>query len=154
MMHAFTQGMMDGDFFRSLIRKSPRDYDHMLKKPSEYINVEEAQAARKKETPTELAAPPERRPQAIHQPPRGPRVEGMRPHQESRSHAVQHVEVEWPKSRGKGYHQVPLTRDDQEKVSFITADSTYCYNVMPFGLKNASVTYQRLMNKVFRKQIG
>ncbi|XP_042410035.1 uncharacterized protein LOC121999415 [Zingiber officinale] len=72
MMHAFTQGLMDGDFFHSLIRKPPRVYDHMLKKASEYINVEEAQAARKKETPAELAAPAERRPQAIHQPPRAP----------------------------------------------------------------------------------
>ncbi|XP_042467598.1 uncharacterized protein LOC122050788 [Zingiber officinale] len=101
MMHAFTQGLMDGDFFHSLIRKPPRDYDHMLKKAIEYINVEEAQAARKKETPAESAAPAERRPQTIHQPPRGPRVEGMRPHQESRSHAVQHVEVERPMPRGK-----------------------------------------------------
>ncbi|XP_042426256.1 uncharacterized protein LOC122014140 [Zingiber officinale] len=51
----------------------------------------------------------------------------------------------------QGYHQVPLTRGDQEKVSFITVDGTYYYNVMPFGLKNAGATYQRLMNKVFWK---
>ncbi|XP_042410062.1 uncharacterized protein K02A2.6-like [Zingiber officinale] len=54
----------------------------------------------------------------------------------------------------QGYHQVSLARDDQEKVSFITADDAYCYNVMPFGLKNAGATYQRLMNKVFWEQIG
>ncbi|XP_042396808.1 uncharacterized protein LOC121986953 [Zingiber officinale] len=42
MILAFTQGPIDGDFFRSLIRKPPHDYDHMLKKTSEYINVEEA----------------------------------------------------------------------------------------------------------------
>ena len=54
----------------------------------------------------------------------------------------------------QGYHQVPLAREDQEKVSFVTADDTYCYNVMPFGLKNAGATYQRLMNKVFKEQIG
>ncbi|XP_042467514.1 uncharacterized protein LOC122050693 [Zingiber officinale] len=53
----------------------------------------------------------------------------------------------------QGYHQAPLAWSDQEKVSFITADDTYCYNVMPFELKNADATYQRLMNKVFRKQI-
>ncbi|KAG6472848.1 hypothetical protein ZIOFF_070326 [Zingiber officinale] len=54
----------------------------------------------------------------------------------------------------QGYHQVPLAREAQEKVSFVTADGTYCYNVMPFGLKNAGATYQRLMNKVFKEQIG
>ncbi|XP_042400764.1 uncharacterized protein LOC121990755 [Zingiber officinale] len=54
----------------------------------------------------------------------------------------------------QGYHQVPLAHEDQEKVSFVTADGTFCYKVMPFGLKNAGTTYQRMMNKVFRKQIG
>ena len=44
--------------------------------------------------------------------------------------------------------------DDQEKTSFITAHGTYCYRVMPFGLKNAGATCQRLMNRMFRKQIG
>ncbi|XP_042467184.1 uncharacterized protein LOC122050335 [Zingiber officinale] len=53
----------------------------------------------------------------------------------------------------QGYHQVPLAREDQEKISFVTADGTFCYKVMPFGLKNAGATYQRMMNKVFRKQI-
>ena len=44
--------------------------------------------------------------------------------------------------------------DDQEKTSFVTAQGTYCYRVMPFGLKNAGATYQRLVNRMFQKQIG
>ena len=44
--------------------------------------------------------------------------------------------------------------DDQEKTSFVTGQGTYCYRVMPFGLKNARATYQRLVNRMFQKQIG
>ena len=44
--------------------------------------------------------------------------------------------------------------DDQEKTSFVTGQGTYCYRVMPFGLKNAGATYWRLVNRMFQKQIG
>ncbi|XP_073152557.1 uncharacterized protein [Henckelia pumila] len=54
----------------------------------------------------------------------------------------------------QGYHQIPLAREDKDKVSFVTSTGTYCYVVMPFGLKNAGATYQRLMDKVFEQQIG
>ena len=53
-----------------------------------------------------------------------------------------------------GYNQISMDPDDQEKTSFVTAQGTYCYRVMPFGLKNAGATYQRLVNRMFRKQIG
>ena len=43
---------------------------------------------------------------------------------------------------------------DQEKTSFVTSQGLFCYKVMPFGLKNAGATYQRLMNKMFARQIG
>nr|KYP58319.1 Retrovirus-related Pol polyprotein from transposon opus [Cajanus cajan] len=43
---------------------------------------------------------------------------------------------------------------DEEKMAFITETANYCYRVMPFGLKNAGATYQRLMNKIFHDQIG
>ncbi|XP_074570551.1 uncharacterized protein LOC141827208 [Curcuma longa] len=54
----------------------------------------------------------------------------------------------------QGYHQIPLAPEDQEKVSFVTSDGTFCYTVMPFGLKNVGATYQRLMDRVFEQQRG
>ena len=48
-----------------------------------------------------------------------------------------------------GYNQISMDPNDQEKTSFITGQGTYCYRVMPFGLKNAGATYQRLVNRMF-----
>ncbi|CAJ2671137.1 unnamed protein product [Trifolium pratense] len=53
-----------------------------------------------------------------------------------------------------GYNQIPMAVADREKTAFMTESGNYYYNVMPFGLKNAGATYQRMMNKVFRGQIG
>ena len=53
-----------------------------------------------------------------------------------------------------GYNQIKMAEEDQEKTTFITSQGLYCYKVMPFELKNAGVTYQRLVNKMFSKQIG
>ena len=53
-----------------------------------------------------------------------------------------------------GYNQIKMAEEDQEKTSFITSQGLYYYKVMPFGLKNAGATYQRLVNKMFSKQIG
>ena len=43
---------------------------------------------------------------------------------------------------------------NQERTSFITNQGLFCYKMMSFSLKNASATYQRLMNKMFAHQIG
>ncbi|KAK0585539.1 hypothetical protein LWI29_030079 [Acer saccharum] len=53
-----------------------------------------------------------------------------------------------------GYNQIMMHPADQDKTSFITGQGLYCYKVMSFGLKNAGVTYQRLVNKLFKQQIG
>ena len=52
------------------------------------------------------------------------------------------------------YHQIPMHPSDVEKTSFITPHGLFCYNVMPFGLKNVGVTYQRLVTKMFRPLLG
>ena len=53
-----------------------------------------------------------------------------------------------------GYNQIPMHAPDQDHTSFITDRGLYCYKVMPFGLKNAGATYQRLVNKMFAELIG
>ena len=52
------------------------------------------------------------------------------------------------------YNQIRMAEEDLEKTAFITSQELYCYKVMPFGLKNVRATYQRLVNKMFSKQIG
>ena len=49
----------------------------------------------------------------------------------------------------RGYHQIPLALDDQEKTAFVTPTRNYHYKVMPFGLKNAGYTYQKKMTRMF-----
>nr|GEY01326.1 reverse transcriptase domain-containing protein [Tanacetum cinerariifolium] len=54
----------------------------------------------------------------------------------------------------KGYHQIQLAEADEEKTAFHTGHGVYCCTKMPFGLKNAGATYQRLMDKAFEGQVG
>nr|GEW55151.1 reverse transcriptase domain-containing protein [Tanacetum cinerariifolium] len=53
-----------------------------------------------------------------------------------------------------GYHQIQLAEPHEEKTAFHIGQGVYCYTKMPFGLKNAGATYQRLMDKAFESQIG
>ena len=47
-----------------------------------------------------------------------------------------------------------MNHGDREKTAFITDRGTYCYKVMPFSLKNADTTSQRLVNRMFSEQLG
>lgn len=48
----------------------------------------------------------------------------------------------------KGYWQVPLSERARKIAAFTTPTGLYSYTVMPFGLKNAPASFQRLMNLV------
>ena len=48
-----------------------------------------------------------------------------------------------------GYNRIKMVPEDMEKTSFITPWGTYCYKVMPFGLKNAGAIYQRVATTLF-----
>ena len=50
----------------------------------------------------------------------------------------------------KGYWQVPLTQRASEISAFVTPSGLYQYKVMPFGMKNAPATFQRMVNKLVR----
>ncbi|KAL0313626.1 UNVERIFIED_CONTAM: hypothetical protein Sradi_5761900 [Sesamum radiatum] len=54
----------------------------------------------------------------------------------------------------QGYHQIMLAPEDRKRISFITSAGTFCYVTMPFGLKHAGATYQRLVDKIFHPKIG
>jgi hypothetical protein len=52
-----------------------------------------------------------------------------------------------------GYNQIKLKKEYEEKITFITPYGVFCYQVMPFGLKNAGATYQRMMQNCLGSQI-
>ncbi|GJZ24923.1 hypothetical protein Tco_0562382 [Tanacetum coccineum] len=47
-----------------------------------------------------------------------------------------------------------MSKEDEEKTTLYTDQRTYCYTKMPFGLKKSRATYQRLVDKAFKDQIG
>jgi hypothetical protein len=52
------------------------------------------------------------------------------------------------------YNQIKLKKEDEEKIAFITPYDVFCYQVMPFGLKNVGATDQRMLQNCLGSQIG
>ncbi|XP_074336054.1 uncharacterized protein LOC141673222 [Apium graveolens] len=53
-----------------------------------------------------------------------------------------------------GFNQIRMEPSECEKTAFITDRGIYCYLAMPFGLRNAGATFQRLVKRMFKDQIG
>ena len=53
-----------------------------------------------------------------------------------------------------GYHQVQMNLDDVWKTTFKTKFRLYEWKVMPFGLTNTPATFMRLINDIFRPNLG
>ena len=47
------------------------------------------------------------------------------------------------------YNQIRMASKDMKRTTFLTMWGTFCYKIMPFGLKNARAMYQRVMVTLF-----
>jgi hypothetical protein len=47
------------------------------------------------------------------------------------------------------FHQIPMSREDEEDTAIITVDGLFCYVSMPYGLKNSLPTFVHAMHKTF-----
>ncbi|XP_019179525.1 PREDICTED: uncharacterized protein LOC109174725 [Ipomoea nil] len=54
----------------------------------------------------------------------------------------------------RGYHQIFMQEDDEEKTAFTTHEGVFYYRVMAFGLKKSGATYTRMVAKVFKQVLG
>ncbi|GJR76680.1 reverse transcriptase domain-containing protein [Tanacetum coccineum] len=61
--------------------------------------------------------------------------------------------IAWKITDIKGYFQIPIDPQDQEKTTFTCPYGTFTYRRMPFGLCNAPGTFQRCMMTIFHDMI-
>ncbi|KAL2491682.1 RNA-directed DNA polymerase like [Abeliophyllum distichum] len=129
-------GTWNRSFKMSLSKNTSESIQELLRKGDKYVNVEEAERVTK----------------SLH--------DGRESETNKRTfHENQRLRDDKGKQKGWastffGYHQIFMVELDQENTSFITDFGTNCYIAMPFGLKNAGATYQRMVNKVFVGYIG
>lgn len=54
----------------------------------------------------------------------------------------------------KGYHQIQMAIEDEEKIAFITPEGLFCYKCMSFGLKTIGANFQDMIIRMFASQLG
>ncbi len=52
------------------------------------------------------------------------------------------------------YNQVKMAIEDNEKTTFILEWGAYAYNIMPFGLCNAPIPFQKIVTKTFKPYLN
>lgn len=54
----------------------------------------------------------------------------------------------------KGWHQIGMSEENQEKMAFVTDEGIFCYSTIPFELMNVGASYKHLINMIFWQQIS
>jgi hypothetical protein len=52
------------------------------------------------------------------------------------------------------YNQVKMAEENTKKTTFISEWGVYAHNVMPFGLRNAPTTFQKVVTKTFKEYLN
>jgi hypothetical protein len=53
-----------------------------------------------------------------------------------------------------GYNQIKIAPQDQDKTTFTSPWGTFAYRVLPFGLCNAPITFQRAVVGIFSNMLN
>ena len=140
---AFMNELRKGKFIFSLYKNDPKTMSDVLYRATKYMNAEDTLLAheenpkkreRQEEARQDRASPKDSYPL--------PQIDTL-VDSSARHQLLSFIDA------FSGYNQIKMKEVDQEKTSFVTSQGLFCYKVMPFRLKNAGATYQRLMNKMF-----
>jgi len=72
------------------------------------------------------------------------------PHIHDFTHGLHKKKIFSTLDLAKAYYQIPMAEEDIPKTAVITPFGLFEFTAMPFGLKNASQTFQRYMNNTFQ----